>query len=271
MAIGTDRGCGLVEEDEVPIHGFLQGVASGAGNILVSAFQGERRLLVIEEGRLPSVAVVAGSAVVRLRIELPCMRVLVTLAAIFAGIAEVNMGHGQFHVRRLVALGACHGAMRADERKIRGCVVELCQVLPFPGGVTGQASEHLAAGVANGHALCELAPVHVVVTTCAAELVEVIQHDSCAYRRLVALAAGDRPVRFNERELRTLVRGKRVAGGLECGPGMALFTTVAPGFIDKLAGMLVFVAVHAQGKFDFVAGISPGRSMAAGALSLRVG
>jgi len=46
----------LVEEHQRSIHRFLEGVAGRAGNILVSAFERESRLLVIEERRAPLVA-----------------------------------------------------------------------------------------------------------------------------------------------------------------------------------------------------------------------
>lgn len=56
-------------------------------------------------------------------------------------------------------------------------MVELRQVRPFPGRVAGQASGRLARAIAPAHALCELAFMNVVMTTCAAQLREVKHRD----------------------------------------------------------------------------------------------
>lgn len=56
-------------------------------------------------------------------------------------------------------------------------MVELRHVRPFPGRVAGQASGRLARAIAPVHALCELAFMNVVMTTCAAQLREVKHRD----------------------------------------------------------------------------------------------
>jgi hypothetical protein len=211
VAVGTGRGCGFVEEDGISIHRSLHGVASRARNILVATFQRKRCLLVIEERRLPLVAVVASGALICIGAKLFCMRVLMAHAALLTGTMEVNMQHRKFHIRRLVALGAGHRPMRADKLEIGRRVIELCQVLPLLGGVTGLAPERFAASIARRHAIGKLSFVDIVVTTGATQLIEVIQRNVRAGRRLMTLVACNRPVRIGKRKLRLLVHDQREA------------------------------------------------------------
>lgn len=102
---------GLVKEDEVSAHRLFKRVAGRAGNILVAAFEGKCRLIVIEQRRPPLVAVMASGAVAGLGAELVCMRVLVAVPASRGSTLELNMKQGQLHVGRLVAICAGHGAM----------------------------------------------------------------------------------------------------------------------------------------------------------------
>jgi len=132
MAGLTSSGCGFVKEHLVAAHLFSKTVAGRAGYILMSALQRERGLLMVKKGRPPFVVAVACGAVVRLGAELVCMRILVALIAYRGGVGKVNMEHGQFHVWRLVAINAGHGAMRSDQRKVGLSVVKLRQVSPFP-------------------------------------------------------------------------------------------------------------------------------------------
>lgn len=122
---------GLVEENVLTVHLFLELVAIGAGNAFMAAFERERCFLVIEEGGFPFVAVVAGGAVVFLVGELLAVRILVAVAALLGGLGEINMKHRAFHVRRFMAIGTFHGTMRADERERRGGVIEARHVLPL--------------------------------------------------------------------------------------------------------------------------------------------
>lgn len=115
----------LVEEHQCSIHGLFEGVAGRAGNVLMSAFEREGRLLVIEERRTPLVAVVARGTVAGLRPELVCMGVFVALVAALWSTRKVHMEHRQLHVRRLVAFDAGYAAMGADQREICLRVVEL--------------------------------------------------------------------------------------------------------------------------------------------------
>lgn len=119
MASLASNGSRLVEKYEIVSHGFLEGVARRAGYILMTALQGKRRFLVIEKRRLPLVAVVAGCAIVCAPAKLLGVRILMALTASGWSGCELNVGHGQLHVWRLVAIGARDGAMRTLKRKLR--------------------------------------------------------------------------------------------------------------------------------------------------------
>jgi len=123
----------LVEEHETPVYRLLQCVACRTGNVFVTSFQRESRFVVIEERRLPFVAVVASSAIVGAGAELVGMRILMTIAAIGGGFREVHMPHVEFHGRRLVAIDAGHRAMRSEEREVRLRVIESGQIFPLTG------------------------------------------------------------------------------------------------------------------------------------------
>ena len=125
MAIGAGRGSGLVKQHEITGDRLLEGVAGGAGNILVAPFERKLRFLVIEKRWFPLVAVVADSTIVGARAELVGVRVFVAVAAGAGGAVEPDMQHGQFHVRGLVAIRAGHGTMGAQERELGPVVVEL--------------------------------------------------------------------------------------------------------------------------------------------------
>jgi len=99
----------------------------------MTALEGKLRLVVIEERRLPLVVVVASFAVAGAIAKLVGMRVFVASHACFLGFGKVNVDEIQLHVRRLVAVGAGHGAMRTEERKVSLGVVELGEIFPFFG------------------------------------------------------------------------------------------------------------------------------------------
>ena len=173
-SLACDRR-GLVEEDVLPIYLLLELVAVSAGNSLMAALEGERGLFVIEERRLPFVAVVAGGTVAFLFGKLLAVRIFVALAACLRSLAEVDVQHGAFHVRRLVAIRALHGAVRADEGELRGGVIEGVQILPLLGCVACFAAERIALGILLRHALGKLAVMDVLVAGLAVKLREMIE------------------------------------------------------------------------------------------------
>jgi len=110
----------------------------------------------------------------------------------------------------------------------------------------------------------------VIMTACAGELIEVVQRYFCTGGRLVTPVAGHCFVPSGEGETGLLVFRQRVTGCLPGCPRMALLTSIAPWSSDKLALMLIFVAIHTKRKLDFESGILAGRNMACGALYLGV-
>jgi len=111
MASITCGGARLVKQHQIAVYGLFQGMASRTGHFLVASLEGERSLLVIEKGGLPFVAVVANGAVVGASAELCGVGVLVAFATSGGGNRELHVQHGQFHVRRLVAIGTGDSAM----------------------------------------------------------------------------------------------------------------------------------------------------------------
>ena len=82
MTINAARGRRLIKQDGFVGNGANTCVAGGAAHIFVSSLQGERGLLMIEQGRPPLSAGVALGAASDVRLsELPCMNVRVTLFA----------------------------------------------------------------------------------------------------------------------------------------------------------------------------------------------
>ena len=136
--------------------------------------------------------------------------------------------------------------------------------------MAGLAAQRLAGSANRGHAVGKLAFVNVLMATCATKRAEMIDSGLRTGRRLVALIAcyGDMPV--GKRETGLLVLGQRVAGGLECEAVVALLTTIAPGFADKLALVFVLVAVHAKRKLDSVTCFLSRRNVAIGAFDFFV-
>ena len=159
----------------------------------------------IEERWLPFVAVVARFTVVAAGAKLVCVRVFVALAASLGGALELNVEHIELHIRRFVAIGTGHGAVRAHQREVSALVIEFRQVFPFLGGVASLASKWLAMAIGNCHTLGKLAFMDVIVAGCASEILEVIDRHFGADQWLVAIVAGHGLVPASEREAGFLV------------------------------------------------------------------
>ena len=119
------------------------------------------------------------------------MRIFMALAAGLWSFVEFHVKQGPLQVRRLVAIRAVHGPMRADKREFRCGVIEILHVVPILCGVAGFATQRFALGVALLHALGKLAVVDVLMTCGARKLSEVIEHNRIGGRRLMAVIAGD--------------------------------------------------------------------------------
>lgn len=148
----------------------------GAFHIRVHTLQRERRAaVVIEERRLPFVAVVAIGAECRVPFrELLPMRVLVALLALFGRGLEVHVHHRGLEVRRFVAIDAGGSAMCAQQWESRRRMIELGQFLPRLGGMARLASSRPTRSFCLLHALVELPLVRIGVTTRTAQIGPVI-------------------------------------------------------------------------------------------------
>lgn len=246
MAIFATGWRWLVEEHHGAIHLLPQHVTGRAGHILMPALQCKRGCVVVEERRPPLVRVVTCRAVAGPGAELIGMRILVTIAAIDGRFRKIYMHHRTLQIGRTMALGACHSAMRTYKRKARIRMIELCHIAPCPGGVTRLAAEDATARVGPGHTLRKLAPVHVLVTGCAAQIREVIRRHVCTGSRLVAFITSNGRVTPGKREFTSLVRSKRVGCCLERGSVVALLAAVVPRRASKLPFVLILVAVYAS-------------------------
>lgn len=141
----------------------------------------------IEQGRLPLIAVVTSSAVIHPFSELIAVRIFVAIKAMDRCFREIDVLHGYFEIRRLVAICAADRSMRSNQREARLLMIEVPQVFPILCGMTRLASHGFTGRVMHRHALGELSAVRIFVTRRAAELLEVIQRYRCTGQWLMAL------------------------------------------------------------------------------------
>lgn len=125
MTVVASRRRRLVEQHERSVYLLLQRVAGRAGDIFMSSLQRERRLVVIEERRLPLVRIVTPGAIAGASAKLIGVRILMAVRASSGSLGEVDVRHGPFHRGRAVAVDAGHGTMRAHERKVCPGMIEL--------------------------------------------------------------------------------------------------------------------------------------------------
>lgn len=265
VACSAVRRRRFIEQNRVTVDLLLEGVASRTGDILVAAPEREYGLLVVEERGLPLLAGVARGAISAARAELIGVRVLMTLVAYRGSVCELNVQHILLHVRRFVAIGAGYGAMGAFQWKLGARVVELRQLRPLHGCVAGLAPHGLSLGIQFRHAHIKFASVYVCMAGGTSQLLEMVKSHFGTGERLVALIAYHRLVATGQRPTGLLVLGQRVAGGLEGGARVALLAAVGPRCAGKLAFVLVFVAIHAEGKLHLEDRLLAGWDMAFGA------
>ena len=189
MANIAGGGRRFVKEHQIAFYRFFENVAGRAGNILMSALERKRCLLMIKQRRPPFNVVVAGGAIACPGPELIRVGVIMALGARDRCMREIDVRHRQLQIGRLVAFGAGDSAMRTRQREIRFGVIELHRIFPFPGGMAEQASNRLAALPRSGHALSELAFVYVLMATRATQLNKMIDRGPGSVSRLVAFVA----------------------------------------------------------------------------------
>lgn len=143
-------------------------MASRAGDILMSALEGESGRVVIEQRRLPLIGAVTRLAFFLSVTKLVCVWILMTIPAFLRCFGEVYVAHREFKIRWSVAIGAGYCAMRTRQWK-RGCVmIELRQILPLLRRVACTAPKQVTVRISRIHSRDELPVMHIFVTGCAA-------------------------------------------------------------------------------------------------------
>jgi hypothetical protein len=166
MATGAVARSRLIENDALAVDIPMAGVAKLTLYLFVRAFEGKGALsLVVEDGGLPVLCIMAKLAVLRLAgfDELARMRVLVAGRAICRSGAERRLGHLAFGAGRFVAIVAGNLRVSAGERERRLGVIEFRQVRPCFHGVACFAAFWLAIRAALSHVLLELVAVRIRV------------------------------------------------------------------------------------------------------------
>ena len=113
---------GLVKEHALPVDRTSQLMTIAAGYVLMCALQGEcGATVVIEIGGLPASGIVATGAVgdILASGKLPSVRIFVASRTLFRRGVEIDVLQCGFQIRRAVAIGTSHPAVRSDQRKIR--------------------------------------------------------------------------------------------------------------------------------------------------------
>ena len=209
MAGGALRRSWFVEQNRFAIDLPHQLVAIGAFHVRVHTLQGEGGApVVVKERGSPLGAVVALGA--RRDVsprELLAVRIFVALLALFGCGFKVDVHHRGFEIRRLVAIDAGGGAMRAQQRESTLRVIELGQLLPRFDGMASLTTTGASHRLGLLHALIELATVRIGMATGATQIGPVIDRR----RRLeigglfVAISTGHRNVLASQKETRLFV------------------------------------------------------------------
>ena len=155
----------LIDDDFFVRHQFGLIVTLGARHIGMSACQWEMSFGVVIECRgNPARGVVAVAAVRSVILSDYKLSVVCIFVAGFASLRRSLktqlVGGGGF-----VAISACHGAMRSEQREFCFRVVEAVDVRPRFSGVASFASERRAIGPLAGHFFVEFAVVRVLVAS----------------------------------------------------------------------------------------------------------
>ncbi len=141
------------------------------------SFEGEvRALVVIKLRRFPAFHVVATRAFwIRATLrELPAVRILMASVTSLGRGAEYHILHRHFQVRRLVTAHAGHRAMRPQQRKGRGGVIESERLRPGNRRVARFATLRFPLRSRLLHARRELVVMRIRMTFLASEIRKVI-------------------------------------------------------------------------------------------------
>lgn len=202
--------------------------------------------------------------------KLPGVRILVTVFAIPGSAFELyRVGAG----RNLMAGATRHGAMRAQERKIRFRVVKPVYVRPRRHAMAGFTSQWRTVCAPLRHALVEFAVVRVRVTRRARAVFESKCDDSIGAAgrpQLVAIRTSHGGVGALQCEARLAMHGDGKGRAVKIADRVAALALVEERSACELAGMGVLVTVHARFEFHFVKRVLAGRDVAPGAFHLDV-
>ena len=233
-------------------------MAESAAHILVRTLEAEGGPgVVVEQRRLPFVRVVATCAVGLMRCvcKLPAVYVLVAAVARQRRAAEIHVHQLDFQPGWTVAIDAGHGAMRSQQWELGGRMIKAGQLVPGLHGVAGFATRRLALRGQLEHAVAELAFVRIFVAAGAGAVGEAELGYLFELRRkalLVAVSAGGRQVRAQERKMRVFVLRQGKGGGLEAVHVVAAFAFSKVGRGGKLAQVNVLMAGRALVVLDHI-------------------
>lgn len=116
----------------------------------------------------------APTTVIHAFAKLIAVRVLVTIAAVYGGLREVDVLDRHFQVGWLVAIRTAHRSMRSDQREARLRMIKLRQVFPLLRRMARFAAQGTAGGIMYRHPLCKLPMMDIFMARRAVELLEVI-------------------------------------------------------------------------------------------------
>jgi hypothetical protein len=112
--------------------------------------------------------------------------------------------------------------------------------------------------------------VNIIMATRTAEPGKMIESDSGAFTRFMALVTRDRFMGIFQRKTGLLVQSQGVIGCLKGSSVMAAFAAIEPRRGRELPIMLILVAVHTEFEIDLIACFLARGNMAIGALYLGV-
>ncbi len=264
---------GLVEEHLFVVHEAKRIVTAVAFHAFVPTLQREfRALVVVKHRRHPSLRGVALCAWDSLRFhgELASMRICMALIASLRRSLELNFVRAR---RWLVAVIARYCPMGSQERELGLTVVKTTDVYPRFCVVARFAPKRTAITALTRHPLAKFAMVRIGMAASATAIFKMEgRHfvDRAGGAHFVAVITWNGHVRARQRKLGLSMLGNRKQRTVEVLNGVAAFAPIIVRRGGKLAGMNVFVAVHAVCKLHVVNCCLAGREVALPAFHLGV-
>ena len=193
----------LIEDDRLVIDEFNRGVTLVTLNACVAAGQWHLgALVVVERRRHPPLRIVA-------RLTRRFTGVILELAAVWFHVARLTIRRRAFELNFLRTDGnfmtraASDGAMGANQREFRFCVIEARHIRPGFRVVAGFTTEAATVGAFAFHAILEFAVMRVGVASGAGHIVEAERQNFVRTMRFpssVATRARNGGVRASQRK-----------------------------------------------------------------------